>query len=238
VSHLIPNGKNVTHGKKLFKYFFMSLVIRLVFEVLSNVLFIPALYPLAKYRRHFALFVGLTQLLAAFMYCLGDFLDTRIFLEEEDWHFISDVLSLTYACLIIIHLSAFEDEETNMVLRYVAFFCSWIFKYRDEWDSIMYEALLVVGFIGILIFSHISNPERRKKFSHEHLQRSIIFTLAGLVFFIAETQLFADTTKILMGFAHASAGAACYNVWSLVTSLPHVKKSDIPSLRNNGETYV
>lgn len=108
-------------------------LVRFLSEVITNVFFVPALRPLAKQRRHFALFVGLAQLLASVCYSISDFFNSSLFLAQIHWHFMSDVLSLTYACVLLIHLSAFEDEETNVILRYAAFFGAWVFKYRDTW---------------------------------------------------------------------------------------------------------
>jgi len=110
-------------------------LVRFVFEVVTTVFFAPALRPLAKHRRHFALFVGVTQLLASACYAVSDYFASSLFIPSINWHFMSDVLSLTYGCLLLIHLSAIEDEETNVILRYAAFFGSWVFKYRDSWVS-------------------------------------------------------------------------------------------------------
>ena len=113
-------------------------ILRFLFEVLTNFFFIPAIAPLARHRRHFQVFVGVTQLVASFCYAISDYFNASLFLPPLSWHFISDVLSLTYACLLIIHLSGYEDEETNILLRYTAFFLAWVFKYRDSWVSFFY----------------------------------------------------------------------------------------------------
>ena len=111
-------------------------LLRFLFEVLTNFFFVPAIAPLARHRRHFQVFVGVTQLVASIFYSISDYFNASFFLTPLSWHFISDVLSLTYACLLLIHLAGYDDEETNVILRYTAFFGSWVFKYRDSWVSL------------------------------------------------------------------------------------------------------
>jgi hypothetical protein len=119
-------------------------LIRFLFEVLTNLFFIPALFPLSEQKRHFPFFVGITQVFASLFYCMSDYFSTNIFITRMNWHFISDVLTLTYVLLIFIHLTANPDEEFNLILRYLAFFLSWIFKYRDEWVSSWFFLTLLV----------------------------------------------------------------------------------------------
>lgn len=191
-------------------------VLRLVLEVLTNLCFVPGLVPLAQHRRHFSLFVGITQTLAALAYCFGDFFQLEsVFIPTQSWHFVSDVLSLTYGCLLIIHLCAFEDEERGMVLRYLAFFASWVFKYRDAWDSIYWEVLLVLGFLLVLAHAHWARPERRKRIRTDRLQRGAVFAGVGLVGLLLHLRV-NDSHKILMGLAHCGAGLAVFELWNVL----------------------
>lgn len=128
---------------------------------------------------------------------------------------MSDVLSLTYACLAIIHLCAIEDEEKNLVLRYLAFFASWIFKYRDAWDSIYWEVVLVVGFVLLLLHSHVTAPMRRKRFRREVLNRALAVSLASVVLFLGHLQI-NDQHKLLLGFTHCGAAWALFDLWNVL----------------------
>ena len=213
-------------------------LVRFVFEVVSNVFFVPAITPLAQQRRHFALFVGITQLLAGILYSASDFLHSSIFISSLNWHFISDVLTLTYGCLLLIHLAAIPDEETNVILRYSAFFASWIFKYKDSWDSVFWEGFLVVSFILVLGYSHLNFPDRQRKFRAERLQFGIMASCASFVFFVGQ-QMFAktDAHRILMGFAHAAGGWACYELWNVLPAPPRGKKLDDVT-NANGVAFV
>jgi hypothetical protein len=202
-------------------------LLRFLFEVLTNFFFIPSIVPLARHRRHFQLFVGVTQLIAAFFYSVCDYTGASLFIAPINWHFMSDVLSLTYACLLLIHMSAFEDEEVNIVLRYLAFFLSWLFKYRDSWDSTIWESLLVAAFLGVLTYSHLSREDRRRRFKNQHLQQALIAASAGLAFFGGQLMFhLTDAHRILMGLYHACAGYACYEFWQVLPPPARGKKLD------------
>jgi hypothetical protein len=92
-------------------------LLRFLFEVITNIFFVPALIPLASHRRHFALFVGLTQFVSSCFYSASDYFNTSIFLAPVNWHFISDVLTLTYGLLVLIHLSAIEEVDLSFFLK-------------------------------------------------------------------------------------------------------------------------
>jgi hypothetical protein len=58
-----------------------------------------------------------------------------------------------------------------------------------------------------------------------------------MVFFFGE-QMFAktDAHRILLGFAHATSGWACYEFWKVLPPPPKGKKLD--DVTNNGASYV
>lgn len=94
----------------------------------------PALLQVAKRRRHFELFIGSFQLLSAILYNASEAIQMPLFIDNIDWHFINDVTALTFACCLLVHCMGNTSEDTNIVLRYIAFACAWTFKYRDSWD--------------------------------------------------------------------------------------------------------
>ena len=80
--------------------------------------------------------------------------DAQVFLSELEWHFISDVLSITYFLVLCVHLMGIPYENTNIVLRYLAFALTWILKTKDKWDSIWFETLLIVAYVGGVVYRH------------------------------------------------------------------------------------
>ena len=89
------------------------------------------------------MFIGISQVVSALMFNTCAAFDIALFIKESEWHFISDVLSLSYVCCLIVHALAIPTEDVNIILRYVAFALAWVFKTRDSWDEGWWEGLLV-----------------------------------------------------------------------------------------------
>lgn len=212
--------------------------IRFLSEVLSTLCFAPALIPLAHQRRHFALFVGLTQFLSSFLYDWSDYLDAKLFISVGAWHFISDVLTLTYVLLLLVHLSSVDDPGVHSVLGYMAFFTSWIFKYRDAWDSVLWETALVFGFAMFLAHSHWRDGNKMARFKWERLSNGSSAAALGLGFFgLQQWYAMSDVHRVFMGLAHAFAGYALYQLWYALPP-PTSKKFEDQFYRANGPTFV
>jgi hypothetical protein len=191
-------------------------------EVVTDFMFLPALVPLAKQKRHFPMAVALAQLLATLMYNLSDALASKLFIERIQWHFMSDVLTLTYFLHVLVHLEQ-ADEETSAILRYLGFFLAWIFKMRDAWDSKVWEAGLVVLYVLGLVRAHVMHPERRRRLAAERASRGIGSATLGFVFF-ALSQALPDPYKLLIGAAHVCAGFALFELWSCFPAAAHEKR--------------
>ena len=65
-------------------------IARFVFLALTDVAMLPALVVMKRNRRHFELFVGVSQLLISFSFNAAEAFDTQLFLREDDWHFLAD----------------------------------------------------------------------------------------------------------------------------------------------------
>ena len=75
----------------------VEFVLTFVFEVLTDLAFIPALAVMASNRRHFELFIGIFQLISGFLYNFCDALDTSVVLTELQWHGLNNILTTTCA---------------------------------------------------------------------------------------------------------------------------------------------
>ena len=122
-------------------------VVKFLLGAVTDFALVPSLYQVAKRKRHFEMFIGVSQVIAAFLFnTCAAFGHMNIFLTENDWHFLSDVLSLSYVCCLLVHALAIPTEDVNIVLRYVAFGLSWVFKTRDSWNEGWWEGALVATY--------------------------------------------------------------------------------------------
>lgn len=147
-----------------------------------------------------------------------------------DWHFISDVLSLSYSCILIVHLCQWDKEDYNIILRYAAFSMSWLAKTRDEWDSAFSEFLVILGFVCMLAVRAYSllmhHPDSRliKRIKWNNVQIGVgSFVIGSLLFLLMERGGFTSDHRsgrvihtILAGCINLTSGVAMYHFWSAV----------------------
>ncbi|KAF1792187.1 Protein of unknown function DUF3522 [Phytophthora cactorum] len=207
---------------------------RFVFLALTDAAMLPALDVMKRNRRHFELFIGVLQLVVAFSFNAAEAFSTQLFLREDQWHFISDVLSISYFLLLCVHLMGYKDENHNIVLRYVAFAGSWLFKTKDGWDSTLYEGLLVVCYLLGLVYRRVFTPSNDMSPLNKQNATYAVGCLVGasIVGFIA---IFFenDESHTALGFAkgmmHVMGGAAFYYAWLSVPCMDSKKDDIIPT---------
>jgi hypothetical protein len=220
-------------------HFIYYIVLRLV----SDISLFPALIPLYNQKRHFPLFVAIVQLLSLTLFdATLVFSWQYLFIKGIEWHFISDVMSLTYGINVCIHLANFQDEEIGIVLRYLGFFLSWITKYKDNWNSILAEMILVIFFIVITIASHAGDPSKRKAFRPYHLSHALGAGFIGFICFFScqrlrllEEHSHPISYPIVLGLSHVFLGYASYHVWNVLPP-GTINRNNKPSL--GGTTFV
>ena len=81
----------------------MSALVKFVLKAASDLAFVPALKVMHTHRRHFELYIGFMQIFSAFMYNAVDSLGFDFYLRKNEWHFMSDVFSITYVCVLSLH---------------------------------------------------------------------------------------------------------------------------------------
>ncbi|KAF4318401.1 hypothetical protein BBO99_00007485 [Phytophthora kernoviae] len=209
---------------------------RFAFLALTDVAMLPALDVMKRNRRHFELFVGVLQLVVSFCFNAVEAFGTQFFLKETEWHFISDVLSITYFLLLCVHLMGYRDENHNIVLRYVAFAGAWLFKTKDGWDSTLYEGLLVVSYLAGVAYRRLLSQDRNISPLNKEKAKYALSCLAAAavvggipIFFEGEDGDNHTALGLAKGCMHVLGGAAFYFTWLSVPCLDSKKDDIIPT---------
>uniref|UniRef100_M4BAN6 Uncharacterized protein n=1 Tax=Hyaloperonospora arabidopsidis (strain Emoy2) TaxID=559515 RepID=M4BAN6_HYAAE len=207
-------------------------IARFVFLALTDVAMLPALVVMKRNRRHFELFVGVSQLLISFSFNAAEAFDTQLFLREDDWHFLSDVVSITYFLLLCVHLMGYKDENRNIVLRYVAFAGSLLFKTKDRWDSTFYEGMLVACYLLGVFYRRVFtvnndiSPLNKQNAAHGLCSLAAAAVAAIAAFYFEDEDTAVGVAK---GMMHMLAGSAFYYAWLSVPCMDSKKDDIIPT---------
>ncbi|GBG34519.1 Hypothetical Protein FCC1311_107432 [Hondaea fermentalgiana] len=194
----------------------------------TDLAFVPALLEVYKRRRHFELFIGSLQLVSSFLFNSSQALGEKLFIGELDWHFISDVLSLTYVCCLLIHCMGIEDEVKNMILRYVAFSLAWIFKLRDAWDSALWEAALVIIYVCLAVYSVAQQSSRiSAQYGMQSLRYGAGCLVGACLLLGVELAGFADSYGFVLAAVHLLGAATAFFLWRGVPSFDTKKNDDL-----------
>lgn len=206
----------------------MATLLRFCLVALTDASMLPALSVMKRNHRHFELFIGVFQLVISFCFNAAEAVHTTLFLKELQWHFISDVLSITYFLLLCVHLMGFKNEDHNILLRYVAFALSWLMKAKDGWDSTVYEVLLIGSYVGGVVYRRFVSTDRSKApMRMDQAQRALGFiVLAALAGGIPIYFGYGGGLGIAKAIMHLSGGAAFYYAWLTVPCLDS-KKTDL-----------
>uniref|UniRef100_K3WRC3 Uncharacterized protein n=1 Tax=Globisporangium ultimum (strain ATCC 200006 / CBS 805.95 / DAOM BR144) TaxID=431595 RepID=K3WRC3_GLOUD len=209
---------------------------RFCFLALTDAAMLPALGVMKRNHRHFELFVGVFHLCISFCFNAAEAFQAQLFLRELQWHFISDVLSITYFLLLCVHLMGFKDEDRNIMLRYVAFAFAWLMKAKDGWDSTVYEVLLIASYVaGVGYRRVVSHDKSIAPIQKDKAKLALIFlvcaALAGgiPIYFGGNTKEDASALTgvgFVKGCMHILGGAAFYYAWLAVPCLDS-KKTDL-----------
>ncbi|KAL3660007.1 hypothetical protein V7S43_014932 [Phytophthora oleae] len=207
---------------------------RFVFLALTDAAMLPALDVMKRNRRHFELFVGVLQLVVAFSFNAAEAFDTQLFLKEDEWHFISDVLSISYFLLLCVHLMGYKDENHNIVLRYVAFAGAWLFKTKDGWDSNLYEGMLVVCYLLGVVYRRVFTPTNNiSPLSKQNAMYAVgclgVATIVGFIAIFFEEDENNSALGLAKGLMHMMGGAAFYYAWLSVPCMDSKKDDIIPT---------
>ncbi|KAJ3307233.1 hypothetical protein HDV03_001718 [Kappamyces sp. JEL0829] len=190
-------------------------------------------------KRHFELFIGVFQLLSKTLYNLCQALQVGMFLDEGDWHFISDILSLSYLVMLLVHLISMPNENMNHILRYLGFGLSWVAKVKDQWKSGFWEAMVAIAFLGFAAMRYTAPhfQHSRPKIHMQHAQQGLAGAGVGfLLFLVLEWFRFDDQTRLnrvvhalVAGAVNLASGFAIYHLWQTVPIRKFKDDDVIPS---------
>ena len=202
--------------------FLVTSIFRLLILSLTDISMFPAILLIQRNHRHFELYIGIFHFLSKLFYNSCQALQINIFLDEGDWHFISDVLGLSYFSLLVVHLISSDDENHAHLLRYLGFSLSWIVKIKDQWDSVFYEAILIFVMFGLVVWRY-SQPVAPKLDKENGLKLVFFVGLGSLAYLILETAEFNDRTRsqrilhaVISGFLNVCAGGTMFYGWKTV----------------------
>lgn len=217
--------------------FIVTSVFRLIVLVMTDLAMLPALQIMKSNKRHFELYIGVFQFLSKTLFNASQALQVDVFLNQNDWHFISDVLSIAYYIMLgtehpersndalVVHLSNIPNENLNILLRYIGFSLSWIVKQKDGWNSILYQELLILSFLAFLVYQYATTEQSKwPKVNWTFVLYGAALAVTGIIFFeILEWYDFSDKTRIerishalVSGIINLASGGCVYCFWSCI----------------------
>jgi len=198
-----------------------------LFTVISDCALVPSLLVTARNRKHFEVFVGLAAILTGFLYNACDALDVSLFLTQDEWHRINNVMAITYVALLSVYIMNTENADWNTLLRYNAFACVTIAQVKDGfWMDNSQYTIVVVAFYALLPLMKFTIQKRIPKFRRDKTKGGLAFAALAVVFFMLGLDELNDAFRICHSIAHLFMGAALYSLWAIVPLKAGAKKRD------------
>ena len=186
---------------------------RFIFEVCTDVTFVPALAVVANRGRHFELFIGIFQLVASLMFNLCDAIDVDLLFPRVRWHELLNILSITYGCHLLIFLMGNKAEPRDHALRYASFALVWVLQIKDGFWGASHTALVPGALGGLLIAkSTLAPPPFNRKVL---LPGAGLLALAGVAFYLSLQDL-TDPYRVLHGLNQMLVGWSLQFLWRAV----------------------
>ena len=205
-----------------------------VFTACTDLALVPALIVMARYRRHFEMFVGILQMTCALAYNICNALHVTIFLKETEWQMMNNVMAITYFALLMIHLAHSENENLNIVLRYIAFATIAIAQVKDRFWSLRWTYGPIVTF-GALPALKMLKEKRLPPYNRSRMIKGLGFGAVGCVCFRIGLDDKHDPFRFWHGMFHLFIGMALYHLWGIVPDPDSAKKSDEQAPVQNSE---
>ena len=160
--------------------FLITSIFRLLLLSLTDLAMLPSLLLIQRNNRHFELFVGSFLFVTKFLYNTSEAIQLSLYLDEGDWHLMSDILMLSYISLLVIHLISRNNENEDQFLRYLFFSISWIVKIKDQWNTLNQSIFLTLQ--TILVIYKLNTT--RVQLNPKNLEKLVIFFITTILLFI------------------------------------------------------
>ena len=178
---------------------------------------LPSLLLIQRNNRHFELFVGSFLFVTKFLYNTSEAIQLSLYLDEGDWHLMSDILMLSYISLLVIHLISRNNENEDQFLRYLFFSISWIVKIKDQWNTLNQSIFLTLQ--TILVIYKLNTT--RVQLNPKNLEKLVIFFITTILLFIMLQTIQFDSSNrsgrifhtSVEGLLNLSTGGLMYFGW-------------------------
>eukprot|EP00040_Diaphanoeca_grandis_P023278 m.126325 g.126325 ORF g.126325 m.126325 type:complete len:222 (-) comp29196_c0_seq1:94-759(-) len=199
-------------------------MLKMVFDVFTDIAFVPGFAVIAKRGRHFETWIGVFQLLTSICYNLCDAFDTDFFLPLEEWHKLNNIMSVTLGSFTLIYMMGNRKEARDHVLRYCSFGAIWLFQIKDKYwmDETQYTAIVPVVLFALLALKLLKGPPAYNK---PKLYRGVIGIVLAAVFFHGSLNDTTDPFRVLHGLSQVAVGGALYFLFQCIP-INNYKKFD------------
>ena len=162
----------------------------LLWAILSDSALLPYLFEVARFKRHFELFIGVSWVVSAFAYNVTDALRVpAVYLSESEWHKMNNVLSCASFVLLSIHLARVRSELRVVALRYFSFAFITIGQVRDGfWMAESFWTLPPIVAFGVLLplGMHLRRDRSTPLLRREKLYKGLCCAVMGGVCFLRQ----------------------------------------------------
>lgn len=206
-----------------------------VFTACTDLALVPALLVMARYRRHFEMFVGILQMTFALAYNICNALQVTIFLREKEWQAMNNVMALTYFALLMIHLAHSENENLNIMLRYIAFATITIAQVKDGFRTLRWTCGPILAFSALPLLKCLAQ-KRVPPYNRARTIKGAAFAAGAFVCFRIGLDEQHDPFRFWHGMFHLFVGTALWHLWGIVPDPDTTKKTDVEKVgRGVGE---
>jgi len=209
----------------------------LLWVILSDSALLPYLLEVARFKRHFELFIGVSWVVSAFAYNVTDALRVpAVYLSESEWHKMNNVLSCTSFVLLSIHLARVRSELRVVALRYFSFAFITIGQVRDGfWMEESFWTLPPIVAFGVLLplGMHLRRDRSTPLLRREKLYKGLCCAVMGGACFLRQVSSEAppppppagggpgshwksDTVRFWHGVFHWWTGCSLFFLWGAV----------------------
>lgn len=150
-----------------------------------------------------------------------------MFLPASEWHKLNNIATVTYGCILCIHLCAFKKRDTSTLLCYAAFALVWIAQLKDEyWMDKTQYTVGAVSIFGLLPFAKALYERAFPELNWQLYLRGVLLAVPAFICFVLGLNS-DDWLRHWHGLSHIFFGATLYYLWSSI--IPKKQAHLLPS---------